>query len=67
MKRKKNLLLYILKTNKELLKQQKKLVDKYQLLSEEQEKNTKLNKTTCYLALIFMILRIVLYFYNYFA
>ena len=42
MKRKKNLLLSIIKTNKNILEQQKKLVDRYQFLSEEQEKHEKI-------------------------
>jgi uncharacterized protein (DUF2164 family) len=68
MKRKnKNLLLYILKTNEKILKQQEKLVNRYQFLSEEQEKHEKLNKITRYLALSFITVRIALYFYNYFA
>ena len=67
MKRKKNLLINILKMNKRILDQQEKLVNRYQALSEEQQKQERLNKITRYLAFSFITVRIVLYFYNYFA
>ena len=44
-KSKKQFLLKILKTNTKIFKQQQKLVNRYQLLSEKQEKEDKLNKT----------------------
>jgi hypothetical protein len=64
MKKKKNLLLHILKTNKKLFKQQEQLVYRYQLLSEKQE---KLNKITRYLALGFILVRIFVFCFNYFS
>ena len=65
--KKKNLLLYILKTNEKILKQQQQLVNRYQFLSEEQEKQEKLNKITRYLALSFILVRIFLFCFNYFS
>jgi hypothetical protein len=67
MKKKKNLLLHILKTNKKLFKQQEQLVNRYQLLSEKQEKQEKLNKITRYLALGFILVRIFVFCFNYFS
>jgi preprotein translocase subunit SecY len=67
MKKKKNLLLQILKTNKKLFKQQEQLVNRYQLLSEKQEKQEKLNKITRYLALGFILVRIFVFCFNYFS
>ena len=64
MKKKKHLLWHILKTNVKLVKQQEQLVNRYQLLSEKQE---KLNKITRYLALGFILVRIFLFFFNYFS
>ena len=64
MKKKKNLLLHILKTNKKIFKQQQQLVNRYQLLSEKQE---KLNKITRYLALGFILVRIIVFCFNYFS
>lgn len=65
--KKKNLLLYILKTNEKILKQQEQLVNRYQFLSEEQEKQEKLNKITRYLALSFILVRIFLFCFKYFS
>ena len=67
MKKKKNLLLHILKTNEKILKQQQQLVNRYQLLSEKQEKQEKLNKITRYLALGFILVRIFVFCFNYFS
>jgi len=67
MKKKKNLLLHILKTNKKIFKQQQQLVNRYQLLSEKQEKQEKLNKITRYLALGFILVRIFVFCFNYFS
>ena len=67
MKNKKNLLLHILKTNKKIFKQQQQLVNRYQLLSEKQEKQEKLNKITRYLALGFILVRIFVFCFNYFS
>jgi preprotein translocase subunit SecY len=67
MKKKKTLLLQILKTNKKLFKQQEQLVNRYQLLSEKQEKQEKLNKITRYLALGFILVRIFVFCFNYFS
>ena len=64
---KKNLLLHILKTNKKIFKQQQQLVNRYQLLSEKQEKQEKLNKITRYLALSFILVRIFVFCFNYFS
>ena len=64
MKKKKTLLLQILKTNKKLFKQQEQLVNRYQLLFEKQEKQEKLNKITRYLALGFIIVRILIFCFN---
>ena len=64
MKKKKNLLLHILKTNEKIFKQQQQLVNRYQLLSEKQE---KLNKITRYLALGFILVRIFVFCFNYFS
>ena len=66
MKKKKNLLLGILKTNEKIFKQQQQLVNRYQLLSEKQEKQEKLNKITRYLALGFILVRIFVFCFNYF-
>ena len=67
MKKKKTLLLQILKTNKKLFKQQEQLVNRYQLLFEKQEKQEKLNKSTRYLALGFILVRIFVFCFNYFS
>ena len=67
MKKKKNLLLHILKTNEKIFKQQQQLVNRYQLLSEKQEKQEKLNKITRYLALGFILVRIFVFCFNYFS
>jgi len=64
---KKQFLLKILKTNTKLFKQQQKLVNRYQQLSEKQEKEAKLNKITRYLALGFILLRIFTFCLNYFS
>ena len=64
MKKKKNLLLHILKTNKKIFKQQQQLVNRYQLLSEKQE---KLNKITRYLALGFILVRVFVFCFNSFS
>ena len=64
MKNKKRLLLDILKTNQRIFKKQQKLVNRYQLLSEKQK---KLNKITCYLALDFILIRIFLFCFNDFS
>jgi len=63
----KNLLLDILKTNENIYKQQQRLVNRYQLLSEKQEKQEKLNKFTRYLALGFILVRIFVFCFNYFS
>jgi hypothetical protein len=67
MKRRKNLLLHILKTNKKIFKQQEQLINRYQLLSEKQEKQEKLNKITRYLALGFILVRIFVFCFDYFS
>ena len=67
MKKKKNLLLHILKINERIFKQQEKLVNRYQLLSEKQEKQEKLNKITRYLALGFILVCIFVFCFNYFS
>jgi preprotein translocase subunit SecY len=64
MKKKKNLLLHVLKSNKRIFEQQQALVNRYQLLSEKQEKQEKLNKITRYLALGFIIVRILIFCFN---
>ena len=64
MKKKKNLLLHVLKSNKKIFEQQQALVNRYQLLSEKQEKQEKLNKITRYLALGFIIVRILIFCFN---
>ena len=64
MKKKKNLLLHVLKSNKRIFEQQQALVNRYQLLSEKQE---KLNKITRYLALGFIIVRILIFCFNNFS
>lgn len=63
----KNLLLHILKTNEKIYKQQQRLVNRYQVLSEKQEKQEKLNKVTRYLALGFISVRIFVFCFNYFS
>ena len=63
----KNLLLHILKTNEKIYKQQQRLVNRYQVLSEKQEKQEKLNKATRYLALGFILVRIFVFCFNYFS
>jgi hypothetical protein len=67
MKKKKNLLLHVLKSNKRIFEQQQALVNRYQLLSEKQEKQEKLNKITRYLALGFISVRIFVFCFNYFS
>jgi hypothetical protein len=66
-KKLKNLLLHILNTNERIYKQQKRLVNRYQDLSEKQEKQEKLNKVTRYLALGFILVRIFVFCFNYFS
>jgi len=61
MKKKKNLLLDILKTNEKIFKKQQLLVNRYELLSEQQKKEEKLNKITRYLALGFILVRIFVF------
>ena len=60
----KNLLLHILKTNEKIYKQQQRLVNRYQVLSEKQE---KLNNVTRYLALGFISVRLFVFCFNYFS
>ena len=64
---KKQILKKILKTNAKIYKQQQKLVDRYQLLTERQEKEAKLNKLTRYLALGFILARISIFCFNTYA
>lgn len=61
------LLISILKTNKRILEQQRKMVERYQFLSEEQEKQERLNKITRYLAFGFITTRIIIYCINHFS
>ena len=64
---KKQLLKKILKTNTKIYKQQQRLVDRYQLLTEKQEREAKLNKFTRYLALGFISARIFIFCFNTYA
>lgn len=61
---KKQLLIKILKTNAKIYKQQQKLVNRYQLLTERQEREAKLNKFIRYLALGFILARILTFCLN---
>ena len=67
LKSQKKLLIRILKTNENIYKEQEKLENRYQLLSEKQEKQEKLNKITRYLALGFILVRIFVFCFNYFS
>ena len=62
----KKLLLDLVKTNKQIFKQQQKLVNRYQLLSEKQDKQERLNRLTRYLALGFILTRILVFLFNHF-
>ena len=57
----------VLKSNKKIYKQQERLVNRYQQLSEEQQKQEALNKFTRYLAFGFIIFRIVIFCFNHFS
>jgi hypothetical protein len=61
---KKNVLLDILKTNKKIFERQQRLVNRYQLLSEKQEKREKITR---YLVLGFILVRIFVFCFNYFS
>lgn len=63
-KKKRKLLIEIVKTNKKIFKQQEKLVNRYEYLSKKQIKEERLNKLTRYLALGFIISRIIIFIFN---
>ena len=59
-------ILHILKTNERILKQQQRLTNRYELLTDEREKQKKLNKIIRYLVLGFILIRICWFCFNYF-
>ena len=54
----------VIRQNKQILKQQQRLVDRYEQLSRNQENQERLNRITRYLAFIFILFRITVYFYG---
>jgi hypothetical protein len=60
----KKLLITIFKNNKKILKEQTKLVNKYQELSKKQENQEKWIRLTRYLAFGFILVRISLFCYS---
>ena len=62
-KSQKKLLIRILKKNEEIYREQKKLVDKYHDLTKKQENQEFWIKATRYLALLFVIVKIIYFCY----